>query len=441
MAPRHPGQGGCATAALVLVAGWLHGAVPRLAIALRDGDGLAESGGVSPVEALTAIIAALALMRCRSAPPASWPGLLFAAILLLPGTLGAEFGMIAYALWLGWQPGPRRVPAFLFAGLAGCALWWPMVERLAGSAPLIWDAALVQGVLGPFINGFVRAGNVVGVVGGHQIVVLPACSTFNGLPVVMLGLAALSMRDGLMPRHLWRAMALLAVTYATFNLARLVALALSPALYHVGHGPAGQMAFDAVSVGLPLLLASRLRPPAPAGAPALLCPAQPRWQGALAGGLVLAAAVLMAVRVASPPPVPREKLAHAALNHFLAGQGWRLMDARMVGPQRVDLFAHAGCPAPLAVAVAPYAAQSVSSLQAVLGPQTQWLEQGEITATAPLRRHAWNELRSAALARLGVAPDRLMPILAIARGPGGGELAACELPGAAAWRDLAELPG
>lgn len=429
-----------ATAAWLLLAGWLHGAVPRLVAALRNGGGLSDSGGVSPVEIMTAAFAFAALVRGRAGAPPFGASLLFAALLLLPGTLAAELGLIAYAGAIAAKQAEQRVPAALFAGLGVCALWWPVVERLAGQAPLALDAAMVNAILGQMLPGIARSGNIVGVPGGHQIVILPECSTLNGLPLVLLALAALTMRGGRLPRHLGPAMVLVGVVYAVLNLVRLLILAVSPAMYRIGHGHVGLMVFDALSIGLPLLVSLRLAPPAPFAAAAVVRPEWRRWQLAMIVPLPLVGFGLDAMRIAKPPPVPREQQAQAALGDFLSGLGWRVAGARMVGPQPIALFGHDGCPVPLVVAIVPYAGQSAAALQAVLGPQTRWLDGGELFDAAPLRRHALRELRAAALARLGGGENRVMLLLAIARAPGGEGFAACDPPTPQDWRRLAEFP-
>ena len=427
--------------ALLLLAGWLHGAVPRAEALWQGGADNAASGAAGPLELLVAGLATAALWR-GTVHSLGIPAFALAAALLVPSAMMGNAALLLFAVWLAWRSNAEaRAGAWLFAGLAACGLWWGLGERFLAGAPLRADAAVTEFLLGHLLPGVTRDGNVVGVAGGHRIVVLAGCSTLNGLPLVLLGLAALSLRQGRLAAGFWWRAGLTALLYAAANIARLTLLGVSSGWYHLGHSPDGQMAFDAFATLLPLVLAGR-------GGAARLHPAPtpgPRagaWRLAVMAGLAALGLLLMAQRITRPAGTPREMQAEQSLQGFLAAHGWTLAGRQMLtgdGSSFAMLFSHDDCPARLAVAAVPHGAEAASMTQAALGAGTRWLANGELLAAPPLRAQFWQETQPALLARLGAGPDRTMPLVAVALSKATPQ-AGCAPPPDAAWVQLAQLP-
>ena len=277
---------------LLLIGGWLHGVAARLAWSWRDSadNDLAQALGVSPLELMIAGIAAIGLYRGASAERLGLPALGFVLLLLVPSSLAAHGSLVLFALWVAaGTAGETRSSALLFAGLGACGLWSVLYGQIAGDWPLRADAILTQGLLQAVLPGVERVGNVLGMPGGHRIIILAGCSTAYGLPLVLLGLAALSLRDGRLPPRFGRAALALAAVYTAANLLRLTFLGISDDFYRIGHGPYGEMLFDALVIALPLAIAGRTVPDLGAARPAGPRPrhqsgADRRTTGATAGG-------------------------------------------------------------------------------------------------------------------------------------------------------------
>jgi hypothetical protein len=430
---------------LLLIGGWLHGVAARLAWSWRDsGDNdLVQALGVSPMELMIAGIAAVGLYRGAAAERLGLPALGFVLLLLVPSSLAAYGSLGLFALWVAaGTAGQTRSSALLFAGLAACGLWGVLYEQLAGDWPLRADAILTQGLLQTVLPGVERVGNVLGVPGGHRIVILAGCSTAYGLPLVLLGLAALSLRDGRLPPHFGRAATGLALLYTAANLLRLTFLGISDEFYRIGHGPYGEMLFDALVIAMPLVIAGRLTRgmTAPDTEPVRAAPAGRIWALALLGLLVIGLGI-KAARIAEKPVQPREVQAQAAVVAFLSDRGWQPAGRQgltLDGASTIQYFSRPGCPGALAVVLAPRAPEAASMLRLALGEEMRWLEGGVLYQEPPMGRQAWRVTLAAAIARLGGPRDRVMPILAISPAPGTG--AVCAPPAAEAWKALSALP-
>jgi hypothetical protein len=430
---------------LLLIGGWLHGVAARLAWSWRDSpdDDLVQALGVSPLELMIAGIAALGLSRAASAERLGLPAFGFVLLLLVPSSLAAHGSLILFALWVAaGTTGETRSSALLFAALGACGLWSVFYEQIGGDWPLRADAILTQGLLQTVLPGVERVGNVLGMPGGHRIVILAGCSTAYGLPLVLLGLAALSLRDGRLPPRFGRAALGLTALYASANQLRLTFLAISGEFYRIGHGPYGEMLFDALVIAMPLAIAGRLTRGMTA-CEAMRARAAPagRIRASVLLGLLVVGLGIKAARIAEPPVQPREVQAQAAVVAFLAAHEWHLAGQRgltLNDATSIEYFSRPGCPAALAVGVAQRAPEAASMLRLALGGDLRWLEGGELYPEPPLRRQTLRVTLAAAIARLGGPRDRVMPLLAIAPAPGGS--GACAPPDAEAWTMLAVLP-
>ena len=428
-APATPGggilPGRLTVTGLLLIGGWLHGVAASVAWAWRDNadNDLMQALGVSPLELMIAGIAAIGLYRGAPAERLGLPAFGFVLLLLVPSSLAAHGSLVLFALWVAaGTAGETRSSALLFAGLGACGLWDVLYERIAGDWPLRADAILTRELLRTVLPGVERVGNVLGMPGGHRIVILAGCSTAYGLPLVLLGLAALSLRDGRLPPHFGRAALGLAALYTAANLLRLMFLAISSDFYRIGHGPYGEMLFDALVIAMPLLIAGRLTRGMAAAEPvaARAAPAG-RLRASVLLGLLVTGLVIKAARIAEQPVQPREVQARAAVVAFLAAREWSLAGRQgltLNDADTVQYFSRPGCPAALAVAVAPRAPEAASMLHLALGGDMRWLEGGVLYQDPPLRRQTIRVTLAAAIARLGGPRDRVMPILAIAPAPG-----------------------
>lgn len=256
-----------ALAGILLAGGCLNGVVSRMGESWQEFGPAAAMGlfGLSPLEVVVAVIAVAMLARHSDKVQPSATGLAaiaFAAAVLVPSVLASWLSVLAYGTWVGWRSsGPARCGALLLAGMAFVAIWGSIGDRSLGQPLIDLDAKAVGVTLAIFGDAAVeRAGNVVGFVGGHKIVVLNGCSTIYGLPLVLLVLCTLYLRDDRPAgRRLATTAAMVATGYAALNLTRLTVLGLSPDLYAVGHGPVGTNIFDGTATVLTLLAAEAAR--------------------------------------------------------------------------------------------------------------------------------------------------------------------------------------
>lgn len=184
--------------------------------------------------------------------------LVLLALLLVPSSTVAWSATATYAVVVAVRaPGESRAGALLFLGLALVSLWashgLPHLALPITSA----EAWLTAQLLGFVRHDIVQAGNVVGVPGGHSLVILAACSALDGMPRVLLGAAALALALG---RWTLRRLVLsglgCAALYLALNEARLVAMAWSGPIYEAVHGPTGAGVLDLLQSLLALAAAA-----------------------------------------------------------------------------------------------------------------------------------------------------------------------------------------
>ncbi len=429
---------------LLLAGGWLHGVAARIVPEWQAGGDLLPASLVSPLELMIVFIAGYGLSREPVAERLGLATFGFVALLLVPSALVTHAALMAFAILVAMRcHGRSRVSALLFAGLGACGLWGALYDRLAGGYPLQADAAVVQVLLGSVLPHVERVGNIVGVAGGHRIVILPGCSTLFALPLALLGLVALASRGPRLPPRLGRAVMALVGMYAVANWLRLTLLAISAEWYRVGHGPYGAMLFDALAVALPLAVAGRLHveaEPACDETPRRAAPVGRLLPAVLIGLLTIGLGVKFA-RLGEPPAPSHEARAQAALVAFMAQEGWSVVARDGLtrgGATVVQSFGRAGCPGRLSVALATRAPEAETMLRQALGGNVRWLEAGTLYQEPPIGQQAWRAMLAAGVARLGGAADRVMPILAI-RLPEVGA-GACSGPPDQAWQRLVALP-
>jgi hypothetical protein len=252
-----------------MAAGWL----PGLLVAGAAANGLAariaevwtQQGfsppflGVSPFD-LMAIAVATMLIAGRggpadvtaAAPRFGLPELALVAILLVPSSTIAWIGVLIYGLVLARRlSGERRAGALLAVALAASALWTSHGIKLLAMPITTLEARIVANLLSLVRSDIVQTGNVVGVAGGHLLVILTACSVLDGLPRVLVAVSAVALfLGGWTLGRLVAGLVVASIVLALGNEARLIAMAWSAEGYGIAHGPIGTGLFDLFQTGL-----------------------------------------------------------------------------------------------------------------------------------------------------------------------------------------------
>jgi hypothetical protein len=247
--------------AFLLVGGCVNGYAAQVHAAVLERGAAAAFGlfGISPFELLAIAIAAALTVRAWRTEPGREIGLAgwsLALLTLVPSSTVSWLALVVCVL--GLAKGAMRPAAFLIIGVALTALW--SSTGLRWLVPLLasLDAALVQLLLSPFVDGLVRHGNVLGHPGGHTIVIIASCATLWMLPKVLLGWAALVLLDGSPTWRWWAARGTLVVAVVVAcNLVRLALMAWSADLHANVHGDIGANLYDALLVMSAFLLARR----------------------------------------------------------------------------------------------------------------------------------------------------------------------------------------
>jgi len=248
--------------ALLLAGGALNGLVYRVVEAGKE-QGFGASFDVLGVSPFEVLVAGIAVRLAWSDEPildgaaASSGTALFMTAMLWPSSLVAWIltAALPCAVAIGAH-GPCRSGALLFAALGAWEIWSAVLEPVTAANLLALDAGGVARVLPVFRENVIQFGNVVGAAGGHQIVVLVACSTAHFLPLALLGAVALLLVRGerIGPAAVVGLMGL-AVALAALNLGRLTLMAWSADVYHFVHGSSGAMFFDAMTSLMVVLFA------------------------------------------------------------------------------------------------------------------------------------------------------------------------------------------
>lgn len=212
--------------------------------------------GISPFEVI-AIIVAVSLVMTTNERDAEysvhWPEVLTLGALLVPSSTVSWAALAAYSGWLAWQwRGEPRAGALLFLGLALTGLWGAIaIKWFAGPITAV-EAQVVTAMLVPFLTDVSVSQNLMGVVGGHQILLLPACAGAYLLPKAMLGFAAVTLFMGTTRpvRSLVIIGAVAAMTLALANWARLAWMTWSHYDYSIVHGAIGANLFDVLQTAI-----------------------------------------------------------------------------------------------------------------------------------------------------------------------------------------------
>ena len=244
----------------LLVGGCCNGMVARIFQTLSVEGLTSPFLGVSPFELLAVVIGAW-LMLAASAASDSHFGLaelLMLLVLLVPSSAVAWAATGVYAAYhIATVRGCSRTGAMLFFGLAITALWSSIGIHVLALPVTMLDARAVAGLLGVLRDDIVQTGNVVGLADGHALIVLTACSSLDGLPKVLLGIAAVAAFLGPVDarRLSWGAAGAVLV-YVVANDVRLAFMTWSGEFYAVVHSPIGANLFDLFQTALVLWVGS-----------------------------------------------------------------------------------------------------------------------------------------------------------------------------------------
>jgi hypothetical protein len=254
--------------ALILIGGSLNGLAARIVEVISVEGFTSLLPGVSPFEAL-AIVAGAKLMLAgedssRATARSPWLAHTLAlAAILLPSSTVSWTATALYALWVAWTSTcDARRGALLFGALAVSAIWAMIVTRwlvLPITTAEATITAVLHGLLG---TEMAQVGNVVGVPGGHALVVLAQCSSLEGLPRALVGLVAIvTLAGGCSTRRLAMAAGCAALCYVLGNTIRLVLMASSAELHAIVHGTAESNVYDLMQtvavIGIGMMAARR----------------------------------------------------------------------------------------------------------------------------------------------------------------------------------------
>lgn len=142
----------------------------------------------------------------------------------------------------------------------------------------------------------------------------------------------------------------------------------------------------------------------------------PKWLAPLMAIVVVVLGLAMkAARYSAPPQLSREAAA-AHISVAMRGAGWQPagpLEARVGGLYSQLLFARAGCPHPVAIALLDGNAESADFVSRAYAGDLVFVQEGQIVRRpSGLRRH-WSRLIDATMRNLGWASGEMLPILAV----------------------------
>jgi|GEM_PF-6536773 len=174
-------------------------------------------------------------------------GLMFAAVVLVPSSLGSWVAVGVYALVLALLlRGTARHGAMMFVALAVCALWIDFGFKLFVGPLTVLDTIMTEHVLHLFGVDVTRLENVLTRANGFSIVVLADCSSWKDMPLVILAYATLVKFTATASplRKFWQGLLMVFMLTLLINLARLALISLSLDLHTLIHDARGRNIFD-----------------------------------------------------------------------------------------------------------------------------------------------------------------------------------------------------
>ena len=240
---------------ILLIGGALNGFAVRIMESVRLNGAETLLFGISPFELIIVAIAAhLLWMAAQSSDYApGLPEVLVLGVFLIPSSALSWIGVTAYALYLAMgSTGDRRLGALLFVGLGVTALWASIFIKWFAAPITTAEAHFVAGLLLPFRGDVSVSANLIGAIGGHQILLLPACASAYLIPKAIVALAAVTIFMGakIESRDFVKTVLVTVVVLCIANWVRLAIMTWSNDLYHLAHGPVGANAFDLVQTAI-----------------------------------------------------------------------------------------------------------------------------------------------------------------------------------------------
>ncbi|MFM1813691.1 MAG: hypothetical protein RLZ98_386 [Pseudomonadota bacterium] len=240
--------------AVLLAGGALNGFAVRMLEAWQQTGAATLFLGVSPFEVIALLVGLHLIVGAASEAPALrvWPEAMFAMALLLPSSTLSWVATGVYAAYLaGTSRGAFRNGACLLALLAATAIWSSAAMKWIALPITIFEAHAVWSMLALLRPDISVTGNVVGIPGGHQVIILAACSTAYILPKALLALYAVAaFVDSVdWARLAWWALGL-AILITAGNWLRLAAMSWSAPMFELAHGPVGANIFDLFQTAL-----------------------------------------------------------------------------------------------------------------------------------------------------------------------------------------------
>ena len=235
--------------AVLLIGGVINGFAVRIADSIRISGIENILFGISPFELIALAVASHLLWHSASDArhKLGWQECLALSAFLLPSSTIAWAGVTAYAFYIASQThDDRRVGALLFAALGLTALWSSLFIKWFAAPITTVEAHLIVSFLAPLRSDISVSSNLMGVIGGHQVLLLAACSSAYLIPKAMVALAAIAVFMGtrIEGRRFVKVALGTALCLLLANCLRLAIMTWSYDLYLLGHGPVGANAFD-----------------------------------------------------------------------------------------------------------------------------------------------------------------------------------------------------
>lgn len=237
---------------VILIGGLLNGFVVRIMEAVRTTGGETLLFGISPFELIAALVGAH-LIVTHDAPQESdtyrpgWAEVIALGFFVVPSSAMAWIGVTLYAGYLGLRlGGPARIGALLFCALGIAALWGSIFINWFAAPITTVEAHIVAGLAKIAIPEITVSANLMGIVGGHQVLLLPACASLYLIPKALVAFVALSVFMGTQSpiKGLLRLGVITVCCLALANWLRLAIMTWSNELYQLAHGPIGANIFD-----------------------------------------------------------------------------------------------------------------------------------------------------------------------------------------------------
>lgn len=240
---------------IVLLGGVINGFAVRVMESVRIHGLDTLLFGISPFELIATAVAAHLLFV--SVPTTKfrpgWAEAIALILFLVPSSTASWIGVTLYGAWRAYLTrGDARVGAALFSALGVTALW--------ASVFMNWFAAPITTVEAHFVTGLLHlirgdvsvSANLMGVVGGHQVLLLPACASAYLIPKAIVALAALTVFMGAKwnTRGFLRLALVTVGILALLNWVRLAIMTMSYPHYELAHGPIGANIFDLTQTGI-----------------------------------------------------------------------------------------------------------------------------------------------------------------------------------------------